>query len=116
MDEPRNLRCSMRTSIARKLKPLTHAYQPDRWNASPTGPCGSSTTKRSAGFHVVFPLEQQACFAGRAVSSDNLEHAPRRSLRFLRSTLDDFRGELIRTESEARVILHDGGVLRRLIG
>lgn len=51
-----------------------------------------------------------------AVSSHNLEHALRRILRFLRSTLDDFRGELIRTESEARVILHDGGVLRRLFG
>ena len=51
-----------------------------------------------------------------AVSSHNLEHALRRIFRFLRSTLDDFRGELIRTESEARVILHDGGVLRRLFG
>ena len=51
-----------------------------------------------------------------AVSSDNLEHALRRILRFLRSTLDDFRGELIRDGDEARVILHDGGVLRRLFG
>jgi AraC-like DNA-binding protein len=51
-----------------------------------------------------------------AVNSDNLEHALRRILRFLHSTLDDFRGELVRSADEARVILHDGGVLRRLFG
>ena len=51
-----------------------------------------------------------------AVSSDNLEHAMRRILRFLHATLDDFQGELIRSADEARVILHDGGVLRRLFG
>jgi AraC-like DNA-binding protein len=51
-----------------------------------------------------------------AVSSDNLEHAMRRILRFLHATLDDFQGELIRSAEEARVILHDGGVLRRLFG
>jgi len=51
-----------------------------------------------------------------AVSSDNLEHALRRILRFLHATLDDFQGELVRSADEARVILHDGGVLRRLFG
>ncbi|MGJ7497990.1 AraC family transcriptional regulator [Variovorax sp. RT4R15] len=51
-----------------------------------------------------------------AVSSENLGHALRRSLRFLRSSLDDFRGELIHTGSEARIVLHDGGVMRRLFG
>jgi AraC-like DNA-binding protein len=51
-----------------------------------------------------------------AVSSDNLEHAMRRILRFLHATLDDFQGELVRSADEARVILHDGGVLRRLFG
>jgi len=51
-----------------------------------------------------------------AVNSDNLEHALRRILRFLRATLDDFQGELVRSADEARVILHDGGVLRRLFG
>ncbi|KQU89012.1 AraC family transcriptional regulator [Variovorax sp. Root318D1] len=51
-----------------------------------------------------------------AVSSDNLEHAIRRILRFLHATLDDFQGELVRSADEARVILHDGGVLRRLFG
>ncbi|MDH6170737.1 AraC-like DNA-binding protein [Variovorax boronicumulans] len=51
-----------------------------------------------------------------AVSAHNLEHALRRILRFLRITLDDFRGELIRTDGEARIVLHDGGVMRRLFG
>jgi len=51
-----------------------------------------------------------------AVSSDNLEHALRRILRFLHATLDDFEGELVRSADEACVILHDGGVLRRLFG
>lgn len=51
-----------------------------------------------------------------AISSENLEHALRRILRFLHATLDDFRGELVRSADEARVILHDGGVLRRLFG
>ena len=51
-----------------------------------------------------------------AVNSENLEHALRRILRFLHATLDDFRGELVRSADEARVILHDGGVLRRLFG
>lgn len=51
-----------------------------------------------------------------AVSADNLEHALRRILRFLRATLDDFRGELIRSGDEARLVLHDGGVMRRLFG
>ena len=51
-----------------------------------------------------------------AVSSDNLEHAMRRILRFLHATLDDFQGELVRSADEARVILHDGGVLRQLFG
>jgi len=57
-----------------------------------------------------------ALMARAAVGSDNLEHALRRILRFLHATLDDFRGELVRSEDEARVILHDGGVLRRLFG
>lgn len=51
-----------------------------------------------------------------AVNSENLEHAIRRILRFLRSTLDDFQGELVRSGSEARITLCDGGVLRRLFG
>lgn len=51
-----------------------------------------------------------------AVSADNLEHALRRALRFLHATLDDFRGELVRSGGEARVVLHDGGMLRRLFG
>jgi AraC-like DNA-binding protein len=51
-----------------------------------------------------------------AVNSENLEHALRRILRFLRATLDDFQGELVRSADEARLILHDGGVLRRLFG
>lgn len=51
-----------------------------------------------------------------AVSSDNLEHALHRILRFLRATLDDFRGELIRSGDEARLVLHDDGVMRRLFG
>lgn len=51
-----------------------------------------------------------------AVSAHNFEHALRRILRFLHVTLDDFRGELIRTDGEARIVLHDGGVLRRLFG
>ncbi|WP_431122184.1 AraC family transcriptional regulator [Variovorax paradoxus] len=51
-----------------------------------------------------------------AVSAENLEHALRRTLRFLHATLDDFRGELVRSADEACLILHDGGVLRRLFG
>ena len=51
-----------------------------------------------------------------AVSAHKLEHALRRILRFLRTTLDDFRGELIREDGEARIVLHDGGVMRRLFG
>lgn len=51
-----------------------------------------------------------------AVSAHNLEHALRRILRFLHVALDDFRGELIRTDAEARLVLHDGGVMRRLFG
>ncbi len=57
-----------------------------------------------------------ALMARAAVSADNLEHALRRILRFLHSTLDDFRGELIVSGSEAKIVLHDGGVLRRLFG
>jgi len=51
-----------------------------------------------------------------AVSTHNLEHALRRILRFLHATLDDFRGELVRTDDAARIVLHDGGVMRRLFG
>ncbi|MDM0056535.1 AraC family transcriptional regulator [Variovorax fucosicus] len=51
-----------------------------------------------------------------AVSTHNLEHALRRMLRFLHATLDDFRGELIRTDADARIVLHDAGVMRRLFG
>jgi len=51
-----------------------------------------------------------------AISAQNLEHALRRILRFLRSTLDDFRGELILVDNEARIVLHDGGIMRRLFG
>lgn len=51
-----------------------------------------------------------------AVGCDNLEHALRRILRFLHATLDDFRGELVRSGDEARIVLHDGGVMRRLFG
>ncbi|SFE75989.1 transcriptional regulator, AraC family [Variovorax sp. OK212] len=51
-----------------------------------------------------------------AVSAVNLEHALHRILRFLHATLDDFRGELIRTDGEASIVLHDGGVTRRLFG
>ncbi|MEG0004108.1 MAG: AraC family transcriptional regulator [Comamonas sp.] len=51
-----------------------------------------------------------------AVSAHNLEHAIRRIVRFLRSTLDDFRGELVLEDNEARIYLHDGGVMRRLFG
>ncbi|WP_367870015.1 AraC family transcriptional regulator ligand-binding domain-containing protein [Variovorax boronicumulans] len=51
-----------------------------------------------------------------AVNADNLAHALRRILRFLHATLDDFRGELVCDGDEARVVLHDGGVLRRLFG
>ena len=51
-----------------------------------------------------------------AVNADSLAHALRRILRFLHATLDDFRGELVCDGDEARVILHDGGVLRRMFG
>lgn len=57
-----------------------------------------------------------ALMARAAVSASNLEHALRRILRFLHATLDDFRGELIRSGAEARIVLHDGGVMRRLFG
>lgn len=51
-----------------------------------------------------------------AIGASSLEHALRRTLRFLHTTLDDFHGELIRTDDEARIVLHDGGVMRRLFG
>lgn len=51
-----------------------------------------------------------------AVSAQTLEHALRRILRFLSATLDDFRGELVVQGDEARIVLHDGGILRRLFG
>ncbi|QIL83789.1 AraC family transcriptional regulator [Diaphorobacter sp. HDW4A] len=54
--------------------------------------------------------------ARSAVSARNLEHALRRILRFLGAMLDDFRGELLVENDEARIVLHDGGVLRRLFG
>jgi len=54
--------------------------------------------------------------ARAAVGADNLEHALHRILRFLRATLDDFRGELVRSGDEVRLVLHDGGVMRRLFG
>jgi AraC-like DNA-binding protein len=59
---------------------------------------------------------RDALMTRAAVSAHNLEHALRRILRFLRATLDDFRGELIRSDGEARIVLHDGGVMRRLFG
>ena len=49
-----------------------------------------------------------------AISAENLEHALRRILRFLQATLDDFRGELTISGDEARLVLHDDGVMRRL--
>lgn len=51
-----------------------------------------------------------------AVSAQNLEHALRRILRFLHATLDDFHGELVLADNEARIVLHDRGIMRRLFG
>lgn len=49
-----------------------------------------------------------------AVSSANLEHALRRTLRFLHATLDDFHGELVVDGDVAKIKIHDGGTMRRL--
>ncbi|WP_095156640.1 AraC family transcriptional regulator [Pseudomonas sp. Irchel 3E13] len=45
---------------------------------------------------------------------DNLEHALRRMLAFLRSILDDVYGELVFDAESAVIVLHDHGVQRRL--
>jgi AraC-like DNA-binding protein len=46
--------------------------------------------------------------------SDNLEHALRRMLKFLRAVLDDIHGELRCEGEHALIILHDDGRTRRL--
>lgn len=46
--------------------------------------------------------------------TDNLEHALRRMLKFLRTVLDDIHGELRCEGEHALIILHDGGMTRRL--
>lgn len=49
-----------------------------------------------------------------ALHADNLEHALRRMLNFLRSVLDDIHGELRCEGEHALIILHDDGRTRRL--
>jgi AraC-like DNA-binding protein len=46
--------------------------------------------------------------------ADNLEHALRRMLKFLRAVLDDIHGELRCEGEHAVIILHDDGQTRRL--
>ncbi|ACC74014.1 AraC family transcriptional regulator [Paraburkholderia phymatum] len=46
--------------------------------------------------------------------TENLEHALRRMLKFLRAVLDDLHGELRCEGDQALIILHDRGVTRRL--
>lgn len=46
--------------------------------------------------------------------ADNLEHALRRMLRFLRAVLDDIHGELRCEGEHALIVLHDRGIKRRL--
>lgn len=48
------------------------------------------------------------------IGCDTLEHALRRMLAFLRSTLDDVYGELVVDADSAVIVLHDHGVQRRL--
>src|SRR5438876_1358357 len=49
-----------------------------------------------------------------ALHTENLEHALRRMLKFLRVALDDIYGELRCEGEHALIILHDRGVTRRL--
>jgi AraC-like DNA-binding protein len=46
--------------------------------------------------------------------AENLEHALRRMLKFLRAVLDDLHGELRTEGDQAVIILHDHGMTRRL--
>jgi AraC-like DNA-binding protein len=48
------------------------------------------------------------------LNTENLEHAVRRILRFLRTVLDDIYGELCCEGEHALIILHDRGITRRL--
>lgn len=62
------------------------------------------------------PLRQgsYALMCHAALHTENLEHALRRMLRFLRVALDDIYGELRCEGDHAIIVLHDRGLTRRL--